>query len=75
VVSDELSRAEARLLELEVRYTHQNETIEHMSDVIYQQQQLIDKLTERVRLLEEKAVGLGAPEQPRNLEDEVPPHY
>jgi SlyX protein len=73
-VSEELSHAEARLLELEVRYTHQNETLEHLSDVIYRQQQQIDKLTERVRLLEEKAGG-GAPEPSRNLEDEVPPHY
>lgn len=74
-MSEELSRAEARILELEVRYTHQSQTLEHLSDVIYRQQQLIDKLTERVRLLEEKAGGARAPEAPRNLEDEVPPHY
>jgi SlyX protein len=74
-VSAELSRAEARILELEVRYTHQNQTLEHLSDVIYRQQQLIDKLTERVRVLEDKAGGAGVPEAPRTLEDDVPPHY
>lgn len=74
-MSDELTRAHARLLELEVRYTHQNQTIEHLSDVIYSQQQLIDKLTDRVRMLEEKAGGGGTVEPPRSLEDEVPPHY
>lgn len=74
-MSDELLRAEARILELEVHYTHQSQTIEHLSDVIYSQQQLIDKLTERVRLLEQKAGGGGTVEPPRNLEDEVPPHY
>lgn len=74
-MSDELIRAEARILELEVRYTHQHQTIEHLSDVIYRQQQLIDKLSERLRLLEGKAAGLESPEAPRSLEDEVPPHY
>jgi uncharacterized coiled-coil protein SlyX len=74
-VADDLSRAEARILELEVRYTHQQETIKNLSDVIYRQQQQLDALSERLKLLESKLGAVGEIEPVRDLEDEVPPHY
>lgn len=69
------STLEARLVELEVRYTHQERALEELSDVVYRQQQLIDTLERRVKALEKRLVDLGEPVPARDPKDEVPPHY
>jgi len=74
-LSDDLARAEARILELEVRYTHQAELLQNLSDVIYNQQQLLDGLSERLRAVEQKLGAGSSGDHVREVEDEVPPHY
>ena len=71
----ELSRAQARIVELEVRFTHQDEALRSLSDVIYEQQLELTRVLKRVEELEKKLLGAQEPVAPRNPEDEVPPHY
>lgn len=72
---EELLRAQARIVELEVRFTHQDEALRSMSDVLYEQQQLLQRMQKRVEDLEKKLVHADEPAAPRRPEDEVPPHY
>ncbi len=67
---------ESRLIELEIRVSHQEVTLQELNDVIIQQQRLIDRLS---RNLEQCHQQLQA--QARLLatvpdaEDTPPPHY
>lgn len=63
-----MSEHDARLTDLEIRYTHQQNLLETLSDLIRDQQRTIDRLVRRVDDLELRA----APEEPGN---ERPPHY
>lgn len=73
--ADDLSKVEARVVELEVRFTHQDRALGELSDVVYRQQQLIDQLERRVKLLEKRLAEAEEPATPRDPKDEVPPHY
>ncbi len=68
---EELSR---RLVELEVRYTHQQDVIEKLSDALYQQQRTIDALKARLEAQEKRGGGAGGAEPP-DPEADRPPHY
>jgi uncharacterized coiled-coil protein SlyX len=61
---------EDRLVTLEIRYTHLERQVEELSQVVFTQQQVIDRLTKELALLRSRASG---------VEDgpgmEKPPHY
>lgn len=57
-----------RITELEIRLTHQNDLVEQLNDVIYDQQKQMDLLVKRITALE-KQVSDPAPA------NEKPPHY
>ena len=65
---------EDRLIDLEVKASYADDLLDQLSDQIYRQQQQIDLLLHELRLLRERMpeAGSGAP---RNLRDEIPPHY
>ena len=67
-------KLEDRLIDLEVKASYADDLLEQLSDQIYRQQQQIDLLLHELRLLRERMpeAGSGAP---RNLRDEIPPHY
>lgn len=67
---------EERLVEIETRIAFQEQTIKEMSDVIYKQQQEIDRLYSTCAALEKQNIkfeelsqGIDAPA------NEKPPHY
>ena len=68
------SKLEDRLVDLEVKAAYAEDQLDQLSDQIYRQQQQIDLLLHELRLLRERMpeAGSGAP---RNLRDEIPPHY
>lgn len=66
---------DARLVELEVRYTHQDKTLAEVSDVVYRQEQRIEQLERRLKALEKRLLELGEPGATRDAKDDVPPHY
>ena len=71
---DELPRILARLDELEVKSAFADDLLERLNDVVVRQQQQIDRLLREVtRLAEQGAAAEGS--APRNLRDELPPHY
>jgi len=43
-----------KLIDLEIRFTHQENHIEELDKVIYQQQKTIDSITERLSELERR---------------------
>ncbi|MFO0613840.1 MAG: SlyX family protein [Polyangiaceae bacterium] len=61
---------EAKLTDLEVRYTHQQRLLDELSGVVYEQSRTIAKLEARVTDLERRLRGVEEP-----IGNEPPPHY
>ena len=58
----------ARVTDLEIRYTHQQELLTTLNDLVTEQQETIEHLKRRIEQLE----AASAQENPTN---EKPPHY
>ena len=67
-------KMEDRLIDLEVKASYADDLLDQLSDQIYHQQQQIDLLLHELRLLRERMPETGST-APRNLRDEIPPHY
>ncbi len=64
-----------RLIELEVKAAYADDQLDQLSDLIYRQQQQIDLLLHELRLLRDRMPEAGSTGAPRNLRDDIPPHY
>lgn len=69
-----LEQLEARVMDLEVKASYAEDLLEQLNMTIYRQQQQIDVLINEVRHLRQQ-VPEGGQGGPRNLRDELPPHY
>lgn len=66
---------EERLTDLEIRYTHQERTIQELSDAMFRQELKLEQLQAEVRQLREQLM-IVSPSMVRSPEDEEPPpHY
>ena len=67
---------ENRLIELEIKISLTEHLVDELNRTVYRQQQQIDLLQEQVRVLygQLQKNSAEAPE-PRDLRDEIPPHY
>ena len=65
---------EERLVNLEVKAAYADDLLDQLSDQIYRQQQQIDLLLHELRLLRDRLPEAGTT-APRNLRDDIPPHY
>ena len=63
-----------RLENLEIKASFTEDLLDQLNLTIYRQQELIDRLTHEVIQLRQQAPEVGA-SGPRNLRDELPPHY
>lgn len=63
-----------RLEALEIKASFTEDLLDQLNITIYEQQQLIDRLTQEVIQLRQQAADTGSA-GPRNLRDELPPHY
>ena len=63
-----------RLDELEIKASYADDLLDQLDMLIYRQQQQIDSLVEQVAQLRQQGAEAGAG-GPRNLRDELPPHY
>ncbi|MCP4114329.1 MAG: SlyX family protein [Desulfobacteraceae bacterium] len=68
--------SEDRLIDIEIKIAYQEKTIKDLNDVVYEQQQeierlasLYDTLVKQVKELSEFSMGIDAPA------NEKPPHY
>jgi SlyX protein len=59
-----------RVVALEVRYTHLERQVDELSQVVFEQQKLIDGLTKEILLLRKSLDGVKA-----GSGDDRPPHY
>jgi SlyX protein len=66
---------EQRIVDLEIRYTHQQATIEALNEVVFEQQKAIHRLTKELDELRKRidadvdAVAMGP------ADNSPPPHY
>ncbi|MDH4419396.1 SlyX protein [Acidovorax sp. HMWF029] len=72
--ANDLANVLQRLEALEIKASFTEDLLDQLNMTIYQQQQLIDRLTHEVIQLRQQVPDAGANE-PRNLRDELPPHY
>jgi SlyX protein len=63
-----------RLEGLEIKASFMEDLLDQLNLTIYRQQELIDRLTHEVIQLRQQAPE-GGSNGPRNLRDELPPHY
>ncbi len=64
-----------RLTELEIKTSLTEDLVEELNRTVYRQQQQIDLLQAQLRLLYGQMQATPEPAEPRNLRDEIPPHY
>ncbi len=71
---DPTKQTEQRLTELEIKAAFTEDLLDQLNEIIVRQQQQIDQLIREVAHLRQSSTdgGLGAP---RNLRDDLPPHY
>ena len=67
-------RTEARITELEIKLSYTEDLLDTLNGVVTRQQQDIDWLLREVAGLRQQSGDAGSP-APRNLRDELPPHY
>lgn len=65
---------EARITELEVKFSFAEDLLDELNRTVYRQQQQIERLQREVRELREQAAA-AAPAEAGSLRDEIPPHY
>ncbi len=71
---DPTKQTEQRLTELEIKAAFTEDLLDQLNEIIVRQQQQIDQLIREVAHLRQSSTdgGLGVP---RNLRDDLPPHY
>lgn len=62
--------SDERLTELEIRFSHQDQFLQELNQVVVEQQQKIERLEKELLDLKRNTNS-----ENRNLSDEKPPHY
>jgi SlyX protein len=65
---------ESRISELEIKLGLNEDHLEELNRSVFRQQQQIDLLQAQIRELYQ-LIQPSAPSEPRNLRDDIPPHY
>lgn len=66
---------EQRITELEIRITHQDETIESLSNTIIHQRDEIEILKLKLDILEKRLKSIGESQVADQKDETPPPHY
>ena len=64
---------ESRVIDLEIRLTHQELTLQELNECIIRQQKIMDQLTRQIAILQEQ-LRAGASVAPA-ADETPPPHY
>jgi len=71
-----VEQLENRLVDLEIRLTHQDDTLEALNDVVIQQQQQIDRLNDELAMARKRLSELDVSAGSGGEQAEPPPpHY
>lgn len=65
---------DSRITELEIKLGLSEDHLEELNRVVFRQQQQIDLLQAQIRELYQ-LMQPAAPSEPRDLRDDIPPHY
>jgi SlyX protein len=68
-------KTERRITELEIRLTHQDESIESLSNTIIRQHDEIDTLKLRLEILEKRLKSVSESQVADQKDETPPPHY
>ena len=68
------AEVDRRLTELEIKASYADDTLDQLNQIIYRQQQQIDRLERELAQLRQQQPEAGAAVF-RSLRDELPPHY
>lgn len=71
---DPAQATDHRLTELEIKASYTEDLLEQLNLAVFRQQQQIDGLLRQLVELKQQLPEAG-PGGPRNLRDELPPHY
>ena len=71
---DSTSDTDQRLTELEIKASYSEDLLVQLNMAIYRQQLQIDALLHELQQLRQQQAGSNS-SAPRNLRDELPPHY
>lgn len=74
-MSEAQEALQERIMELEIKASYAEDLLEQLNMTIYRQQEQIALLINEVRELKRQAPDGGSGGAPRNLRDELPPHY
>jgi len=66
---------EEKLIDLEIRLTHQEDHIQSLDKIIYEQDRLLNALLEKVKQMDEKLKSTGENNILSSEEERPPPHY
>lgn len=66
---------DARVIDLEIRLTHQEATLQALNDVIADQQRLIDQLRKEMEALKRQVRDMSPADIAAPWEETPPPHY
>lgn len=69
-----MDQLDKRLIDLEIKFTHQEELLNELNQIVAKQQLYIEKLVEEVKLLRESH-SKSEIQGTRSLKDDIPPHY
>ncbi len=66
---------EERMIDLEIRYSHQEEFLQQLNAIVVGQQRTIERLEKEILDLKRSVNTEGGVSGTRSLKDDVPPHY
>lgn len=69
-----MEQLDKRLIDLEIKFTHQEELLNELNHIVAKQQLHIEKLTKEIVTLAEM-LSKSEVHSTRTLKDDVPPHY
>ena len=72
-----MSDLEHRIMELEIKTSHQENTIEQLNEIIFEQQKDIDKISRHLEQIQNKINNLQESNlhEAKELPEPPPPHY
>jgi SlyX protein len=66
---------EKKLIELETKFTFQEDLLDQLNKIVAKQEFKIDKLVKQIKALEDLTKAISESGDVVNLDNEVPPHY
>ena len=69
------SEMDERLMKIETKIALSEDLLEELNLTVYRQQQQIDRLQQQVLELARQLAAVPPADRPRDLRDEIPPHY